>query len=281
MQIAPHPDWLRSFAKVAERGGFTAAAESLSLSQPAVHAHVKKLSEALGVTLYKRNGSAIVLTESGRVVAAYANDQEQRTSALRAQLAERVEHEPVVLATGEGALLYLLGPALKRFDGRVRLLLRNAEGCRDALQTGAAHLAVYPERRRPGLTRRRLTATRPVLAMRREHPFANRERIRLETLGDEAFIVPTRGPLRAQLDARLTPRVRVEASGWPTILHLVSLGLGVAVVNDFCRMPRGVIARPIIGLPAVEYSLVRRSGAPTHGETLAEKIVSQVSDPLD
>ncbi|HXK18547.1 MAG TPA: hypothetical protein VNG33_12125, partial [Polyangiaceae bacterium] len=35
------------------------------------------------------------------------------------------------------------------------------------------------------------------------------------------------------------------------------LGLGVAVVNDFCSPPRGTVRRPLRGLPAVQYQLLR------------------------
>jgi DNA-binding transcriptional LysR family regulator len=44
-------------------------------------------------------------------------------------------------------------------------------------------------------------------------------------------------------------------------IHFVALGLGVAIVNGFCRLPAGVVARPITEMPGLEYHLVHRPGA--------------------
>ena len=46
-------EWLEAFAAFAEHQSFTRAARALHLSQPALHVQVKKLSEALGVALYR------------------------------------------------------------------------------------------------------------------------------------------------------------------------------------------------------------------------------------
>jgi DNA-binding transcriptional LysR family regulator len=55
--------------------------------------------------------------------------------------------------------------------------------------------------------------------------------------------------------------VAVEASGWELTLHFVSLGLGLAVVNACCRLPPGLVARPLPELPRTVYRLLYRPGA--------------------
>jgi DNA-binding transcriptional LysR family regulator len=52
---------------------------------------------------------------------------------------------------------------------------------------------------------------------------------------------------------RVEWNVAVEATGWELMLEFVRLGLGMAVVNACCRMPRGVVARPMPELPSLEY----------------------------
>lgn len=52
----------------------------------------------------------------------------------------------------------------------------------------------------------------------------------------------------------------VEATGWEVMLHLVRLGMGLAVVNACCRLPAGVAGRPIPELPALQYFLFHRNG---------------------
>lgn len=47
--------------------------------------------------------------------------------------------------------------------------------------------------------------------------------------------------------------IAVEANGWDLMLHFVELNMGLAVVNECCRIPRGLIARPLPELPSIPY----------------------------
>lgn len=51
----------------------------------------------------------------------------------------------------------------------------------------------------------------------------------------------------------LSPQVVTEARGWAPMLHFVAPGIGLAVINAFCRLPRRVVARPIPELARVRY----------------------------
>jgi DNA-binding transcriptional LysR family regulator len=42
------------------------------------------------------------------------------------------------------------------------------------------------------------------------------------------------------------------------MMHFAELGMGLAIVNDFCSAPRGTVKRRLIGLPSVQYQLLRR-----------------------
>lgn len=57
---------IRSFVVVAEHGNLTRAADRLALSQPAVSAQIKSLEEELGVELFERKPSGMVLTAAGQ-----------------------------------------------------------------------------------------------------------------------------------------------------------------------------------------------------------------------
>jgi hypothetical protein len=43
------------------------------------------------------------------------------------------------------------------------------------------------------------------------------------------------------------------------MLHYAALGVGLAIVNDTCRLPRGTVARPIPELPALQYYVLHRA----------------------
>ena len=57
---------LEVFECVARRLSFTRAAEELSLSQPAISAQIRQLTDAVGMSLFEQIGKTINLTDAGR-----------------------------------------------------------------------------------------------------------------------------------------------------------------------------------------------------------------------
>jgi DNA-binding transcriptional LysR family regulator len=76
---------LRSFAAVAELGHLTRAAERLHISQPAVSAQIKALEDELGVALFERVSSGMVLTSAGRKLLPAAEKVLDAAQALRSR----------------------------------------------------------------------------------------------------------------------------------------------------------------------------------------------------
>ena len=66
--------------------------------------------------------------------------------------------------------------------------------------------------------------------------------------------------------AQIPWRVAIEATGWDLMMQFVRLGLGVAVVNAYCRPPKGTVARPIHGLPSLEFQLFHLRTLEIEGE---------------
>ncbi|MBX7187373.1 MAG: LysR family transcriptional regulator [Vicinamibacteria bacterium] len=62
------------FWRVAKTGHLTRAAGELHLSQSALSAQIRQLEDRLGEPLFERRGRRLVLTGTGRLVAAYAED---------------------------------------------------------------------------------------------------------------------------------------------------------------------------------------------------------------
>ena len=110
---------LRCFAAAFELGSFTAAAETLHVSQPAVAEQIRKLEQALGADLFVRAGRGVVATEAGRAFAEHA------TRSLRAveDAADSVG-ELTTLRTGTVAIGIFGGPAAWRLDEFVAEFLR-------------------------------------------------------------------------------------------------------------------------------------------------------------
>ena len=66
-------DLLRTFAAIADHGGFTRAAEAVNRTQSAVSMQMKRLEEdVLHCTLFQRDGRTVSLTPEGQVLLGYA-----------------------------------------------------------------------------------------------------------------------------------------------------------------------------------------------------------------
>lgn len=55
------------FMAIVEAGSFSAAADKLFISQPALSQHVKKIENELGIQLFDRSKRSVVLTEAGKI----------------------------------------------------------------------------------------------------------------------------------------------------------------------------------------------------------------------
>jgi DNA-binding transcriptional LysR family regulator len=282
-------EWLASFVAFSETMNFTHAAQRRHISQPALHVQIRRLGEELGVALYVRKGRTLTLTAAGQKVLAFARDQRERTERLLEEVTGVAQPQTVVLAAGEGSFLYLLRDALRTFQsgrhGQLRVLTRDRDGAMAAVQLGEAHLAVTATDEIPSsLTARRIARVGAAAILPKTHPLARKRRLALRELRDEPIIAPAQGrPLRATLahawsEMGATWAPAVEANGWELMMRFAALGMGIAVVNDFCTPPAGTVCRPLAGLPVVQYQLLRARGRTlnTAAEALAAAIVARV-----
>jgi DNA-binding transcriptional LysR family regulator len=110
---------IRCFCAALELGSFTAAAEALRVSQPAVAEQIRKLEQALGADLFVRAGRGVVATDAGRAFAEHA------ARSLRAveDAADSVG-ELAALRSGTVAIGTFGGPSAWRIDELVAAFLR-------------------------------------------------------------------------------------------------------------------------------------------------------------
>ena len=280
---------LRAFTVFAELLNFTRAAERLHISQPALHARIKRLALELDTELYRREGRRLQLTHAGEQLLSFAREIDGRTREFYEELHGCSTQAPVVLAAGEGSFLYLLGDPIRRFVRRgqapLRLLMRDREGLLLALRSGQAQLGVTTLELLPeGLEYEALRETPQVLVMPSRHPLAKRRKLDLSALAGERMIVAPAGrPHRlrfaaAMLERQIAWEPAVEVHGWPAMLHCVRLGLGLAVVNGSVKIPRGLVARPLHELERTRYFLVRARYLSDAARELAELILEELRE---
>lgn len=278
-------DALVAFAEFAEDGNFSHAAIRLHISQPALHTKIAKLGRTVGQPLYVRRGRSIEITDAGRKVQRFARELAASTVAFQNELLQNDAPQPVVLAAGEGSFLYLLGQGMRaHLSSRkhaLQLLTADGAAAVEAVRSGRAHLGVASLETIPrDLAAEPLTRVGQVLALPKRHALCARRSLRLKDLADAELIVPPPGrPHRMMLSqmlqsAQVDWSVAVEASGWEVMLHLVRLGMGLAVVNACCRIPTGVVTRPIPELPSLQYFVFsRKDGLTGAAKTLKQNLL--------
>jgi DNA-binding transcriptional LysR family regulator len=111
---------LRVFLAVALRGSFTRAAGDLLITQSAVSAQVRALTDLLGVPLFDQVGKKIFVTEAGRVLEEYAARLEEVVSEIdREFLAWREGGAGVVRVGGSTSIgTYFLPSLIAGFTAR-------------------------------------------------------------------------------------------------------------------------------------------------------------------
>lgn len=106
-----NPQWLRTFATLAELRHFTRTADRLELTQAAVSQHVRHLEEQLGPLLIRRPRQ-LELTPAGQALLEYCDEVAQAGKRLQLRLAEAdAEHGEISLIS-PGSIGLMLYPEL-------------------------------------------------------------------------------------------------------------------------------------------------------------------------
>jgi DNA-binding transcriptional LysR family regulator len=233
---------IRCFCAALELGSFTAAADVLRVSQPAVAEQVRKLEQALGADLFVRAGRGVVPTDAGRAFAEHA-----ARSLRAAEDAADSVGELTAIRGGTIALGIFGDPAawhvdelvtafVRRHPGvSVRLVGRNSSEVvervrRGELEAGGVLLPIDDER----------LDVRPIVRDEVLYVSAAPERTRRPATIERLAATPLvfydaasadEDPIRRQLaeraqvlGVRLQPRVEVELKD--VALRLVAAGVG-------------------------------------------------------
>lgn len=274
------PDALASFAVFARHLNLTHAAEELHIAQPSLHAKLQKLAASIGEPLYERSGRRLHLTSAGVGLAALAGDIESRIDDYLA--ARDDDLRELAVAAGRAALMWVLDDALRDLlaaDVRVELVPVDRSGCLDLVRTGAADVGCFAFDPPPGDVASELVATyAQTLLVPEGHPLSTRRRLKVADLDGLELVVPPPGQPHRQSIERALSRASISwtlaaaADGWDLTRHLVSLGVGAAIVNG-CVPPRPPsVAVPIVDLPKVPYWLIWRPARARQAAALVERL---------
>lgn len=283
-------DWLEAFLAFSDTLNFTRAAEQLYISQPALHVKIAKLSEYVGKPLYQKTGRNLLLTAEGKKLQAFAREQGEQAQNFLSWLREGESTGSISLCAGEGAFLYLLEAAVSAFTRKesssLHVKVGDQQKVLDTVLSGEAHIGVTPVDTAPDdLICHPLTKVGQVLVMPASHALAKKRKLKLGDLKGKKLIVPLPDRPhrilvnRLLMDAEVEWEAAIEVNGWELMINFVKQGLGLAIVNEYCTIPRGLVARPLPAFPALQFHLVlRRHAAKNAGVDTLKKMLLENKD---
>ena len=247
---------LRTFLAVVESGNYSAAADRLHMSQPAVSQHIRALEVQLEETrLFRRVGQQMLLTHAGeqlvdvaREMLALAQRGEEDIKALRGQISGRVL-VGCTPSSGDHLLPALLAGFRTRFPAiAVEVVLAPLETLLEWLTTQQLHVLLVEEQQRKRGWEAHLLGSEPLaLLAPRGNPLLQQEQVPPGALKGMPLVLPRRGaPLRRVIEDGLRRRgigaaemnIAIETDGTNMMVEAVRDGLGVAFVPQSC-VPRG------------------------------------------
>ncbi len=256
---------LRYFVAVADELSMTKAAKLLRLAQPSLTRQIKNLEEELHVSLFRRDKKRMELTEDGQFFLTRARkllgQAEEDVDDLRSH--SKGDSKPLKIGymlDMQYDLLPVTMAAFRKVWPKVPLNLVEMTAAEQilALHKNKIQIGFVREPGLPslvGLQSDVLTKCKMMAVLPDTYPLEKEKALRLRDLADRPFISlmeddypGTRDWLnRVCREAGFTPNIKHESNSTTTLIHLVALEMGVALLPESClRLPHeGVVFHPL------------------------------------
>ena len=247
---------LRVLVEVAERGSFSAAADALTMTQPAVSRQIASLEHKVGVALFRRVPRGVAPTAAGVVAIEEARSLLGRLAGLQARLGAfadlRTGH--VRLSAFPSANTEFVPEAIRRFSDLypgVEVSLVRAGV--DQIRSGGVDVALVTDWDTIGddVDLVPLLEEEHRVALPTTHPLAGRTTVSLRELRGATWIEGSHpdclGPLE-KLEKALggPPRIGFTCDDWTGKQALVAAGMGITIMSTLAAtaVRRDITLRP-------------------------------------
>lgn len=266
---------LKAFISVAHTGSFSAAAQQLFITQPAVSKRIAKLEEQLNHRLLDRLGRELTLTEAGQTLLPKAerllrdlSDIERSVRDLTGEIVGTLR-----VATSHHIGLHHLPPILREFAAAhsnvdLQFEFLDSEQAHEKVLSGECELAIVtlaPKTASP-LQSKTIWHDPLFVVVSNDHPFAGTPNIALSALSQEPSILPDLNTYTGRLikntfeNEGLDIRVNMATNYLETIKMMVSVGLGWSI------LPRTLIDEQMTILTVPGLKISRELGVVFHSK---------------
>lgn len=267
---------LRALDAAVRTGTITAAAQSLSVTPPAITMQMRLLEEIAGLPLVERRDSGLRPTDAGRAVLDAAHRCEAALESCAEELAALKGAGGGRVAVGVVSTAKYFAPrALAAFATahpgvEMRLSVGNRGETIAALQDYELDFAVMGRPPDSFEVEQAVIGDHPhIIVVPPDHPMANLRSIAISDLAGETFLLREEGSgtrllmQRLFAEVGLTPTTGMEIGSNETIKQAVMAGLGIALISAHTVAPElhdGRIAMlDVEGLPVMrQWFVVRR-----------------------
>jgi DNA-binding transcriptional LysR family regulator len=272
---------LRVLREVAKHGSFSAAADALGYTQPAISRHVALLERETGATLLERRPAGVRLTDAGELLVRHADailarlrDAEEDLDDLLGLRAGRLRMSTITSAAPTIVPLAVMEFRRRLPDVELSVSMVEPPGVLPTMRAGDVDLALCNDEDSLELpdVEGVLLFEEPVrIALPRQHRLAGRSRVRLGELAEERWMLGTHDAcpdaarfIRACHAEGFDPRIAFHNDDYSALLGFVAAGVGVAPVPDMvarnappevriCTVRGAELTRPIVAVMPAGY----------------------------
>lgn len=240
---------LHIFYTVALQESFSAAAQSLHMTQPAVTMQIQSLEDYFGTKLFHRSTKRVELSEAGHALLPLARrgiDFIRETDQTMAKFTRGLEGRLQLgasLTVGEFILPRLLGPFGKEFPNiSVSMKVMNTRQILDEVLSHQMNFGIVEaDVSHPDVHTEAVLSDELKLIMPADHPLAALQMITLEDLTEYPFILRERGSgTREVMEQEMERhgfhperlRIAMEMSSTGAIKSAVEAGIGLSIVSQ-------------------------------------------------
>lgn len=251
---------VRYFVSLAQTLNFTRAAEQCNVSQPALTRAIQQLEHELGGPLFHRERNNTHLSELGRMMLPYLETVYASTLAAKdaAKSAKKIENVTLTLGAMCTIGPQLIADLIVRFqaehpDVEVRVIDGEASAMIEKLEKGDLHLSIVgvPDELPDTLHQVPVFTERFVIVIPRDHPWAEKNAIRVAELNGEPYVGRTNCEVFQMVTQDFARRGVTTKKVFSSprdewVQKMIKAGLGFGFFPEYCVTDPDLIVRPLI-----------------------------------